>query len=102
MESIEQQIYKKQSYNNAFYSKPTCVLVDMEQFPYTRYYRGKVDSKIPILYNREAGWSPLASARQELTDIPPHEFCWEKACSFIKPCVASGKREPTPYYYMSS
>jgi len=40
------------------------ILTDVNEFPYRRFFRGKIDSDMPHIWDREAGFSPLSTSLQ--------------------------------------
>ena len=40
------------------------VQTDVNEFPYRRFFRGKIDSDIPHVWEREAGFSPISTTLQ--------------------------------------
>ena len=65
-------------------------LTDMDNFPYTRFYRGVYNSTMPIVIEREAGWRPIykncyiPNKCENPIEYPNH--CFESACSVVYPC----------------
>lgn len=60
VENIRYQIGIKKETNPYWSSSKTNknVITDYDTFPYTRYFRGDIESDIPIISEREAGWRP--------------------------------------------
>jgi len=66
------------------------VVTDYDTVPYPRWYRGQVQSDVPIVAEREAGWRPQRNNCYKLKCKPPDEeypnHCFEAACSTVFPC----------------
>ena len=60
VKNIHDQIQKKKQSNPYFATtkQSKSVITDYDTFPYPRYFRGKAESSLPIVAEREAGWRP--------------------------------------------
>ena len=58
--NIQEQIKNKKQPNPYFATtkQAKSVITDYDTFPYPRYFRGKPESSLPIVAEREAGWRP--------------------------------------------
>ena len=58
--NIQEQIKNKKQPNPYFATtkQSKSVITDYDTFPYPRYFRGKPESSLPIVAEREAGWRP--------------------------------------------
>lgn len=70
-------------------------LTDMDHFPYTRFYRGEINSSEPVVIDREAGWHPrrncYANPKGYSTvpcDRTGHRknICFQGGCTATLPC----------------
>lgn len=93
---IQKMISSKQG-SAPFYSSGPTVITDMDNFPYKRYYRGRHDSDVPIIMDREAGWrqrcennyAPVLPALEVF--YPNH--CFQTATSTVYPCMPEYQRK---------
>ena len=60
VKNIHDEIKKKKQSNPYFATtkQSKSVITDYDTFPYPRYFRGKAESSLPIVAEREAGWRP--------------------------------------------
>lgn len=73
------------------------VVTDFDHFPYTRFYRGQVDSHQPVVIEREAGWRPVQNSCYSYHGCsttcrlraPYPRHCFEAPCSTVYPCYPS-------------
>lgn len=91
--TVRNQIQMKKGFNPYYSTSEDAgtTITDMDHFPYTRFYRGKYNSNIPIVFEREAGWRPLRQSCYSMNNckIPEQEtpnHCFEGACSVVFPC----------------
>lgn len=96
---ISQEIEKKKSYtpilatSTLLYKTKT----DMDQFPYQRFFRGKMYSDKPHIHEREAGFRLLDTKGYQQSCStptyiePPYSTCFQNPCSTVLPC-----RKPPP------
>lgn len=92
IQNIKNQIQYKLDYNKPFYvfdDTARFVVTDMDHFPYKRFFRGIYDSDMPVVFEREAGYSQLRNwCYQSLRDpkVDKAKYCWEGPCSVTYPC----------------
>jgi hypothetical protein len=92
--NIMEQIAKKRDLSKPYMSTEktqSLVLTDFDHFPYTRWWRGNIDSSRPIVAEREAGWRPRQDAcYQNMPNrpepLPLVDWCFETPCSTVFPC----------------
>jgi hypothetical protein len=91
---IKAQIDKKLNYNTAYFGRTNTVqnvVTDMDNFPYNRFYRGRYDSDLPIVFDREAGWRPLNNScyRPVYSYVQPNypDHCFQASCDIVYPCI---------------
>lgn len=91
-ENIQNRIKQKKSYF-PYYADMTSgslTLTDFDHFPYTRWWRGKAKSNVPIIAEREAGWRPrnddCYKNIKELKEVKIKDICFQPACSTVYPC----------------
>ena len=62
----------------------------MDNFPYSRFFRGEFESTRPVVFEREAGWRKKENNCYKVQDpIKPvnhNKLCFEAACSTVYPC----------------
>jgi len=90
---IEEQILKKTTSPSVYYPSSQDIYrvrTDMNEFPYRRFFRGRPTVSYPIVWEREAGYSPIVSVKS----IPKHYVpeatsggvCFQTPCTTILPC----------------
>lgn len=98
---IQEMIKKKQS-SYPYYATVKDVkstLTDMDQFPYTRWFRGVADVSVPIVAEREAGYRPRhdncynfnLNKAEIKSQSPPLIF--EGPCSVVFPKFKEGNEK---------
>ena len=89
---IHEQIRRKNMY--VPYVCPSSVFrrveTDINEWPYGRQFRGRIDSTIPIVWGREAGYAAWATSTASFPRPSPSEtltgLCFQIPCSTILPC----------------
>jgi len=92
---VRDMINQKKCLDKPFFATSqniTGVVTDYDHFPYTRWYRGRYLSEVPIVAEREAGYRTRHDAcyginkccSSDLEDKP--NVCFQDACSTIFPC----------------
>tara|TARA_B100001115_G_C15509979_1_gene241600 strand:+ start:50 stop:553 length:504 start_codon:yes stop_codon:yes gene_type:complete len=90
---IRDQIRKKTNYEFPYYTNTNAVeniVSDRNEFPYPRYYRGRADINVPIVYEREAGYrmaKPFKFHFKSNFDAKPR-MCFQYPCTVDFPCRA--------------
>jgi len=91
---IRYQISRKNNLEYPYYATENMaknILTDMDHFPYKRYFRSVYHQSDPRIMDREAGYSTRIDDCYKYLSIPdvkPHKFCWQNACTSVKPCKA--------------
>jgi hypothetical protein len=104
MDHIQQAIYAKNNSTTPRFGTVTELqknITDMDHFPYTRFYRGRVGDPNPVIIDREFGWHPTEncytkpSGYAKIDDnckvpsaYPNH--CFQGACTVTYPCHPKG------------
>ena len=96
MPNVDQLIKMKQQ-SSPFMSAGPTIVVDNDTMPYSRFYRGRFDSPIPVIFGREAGWK----ARCDQNYIPLREpaelfypnHCFQSAATTVYPCMPEYQRK---------
>lgn len=73
------------------------VTTDVDEWPYTRYFRGSPTSPDPRVYDREAGWRRIRTDQGFLVlsqPDPPVKYCFQPPCNTIFPCVPNKPQMP--------
>lgn len=88
-EVIYQQIQKKKNFC-PYTPNPYSIFevqTDVNEFPYRRFFRGKIDSDQPHIWDREAGFSPIITQLdQSQTMNSPTLLLAEASTPFQVPC----------------
>jgi hypothetical protein len=89
--SVRQQIFLKKGHLPYFGTKNCAesVITDMDNFPYTRFFRGVYYSPDPVVFEREAGWRPQRNSCYKgscYSESPYPNHCFESPCSTVYPC----------------
>jgi len=92
MEIIQKEIKKKNSFT-PYFPDPNLLFnikTDINQFPYPRFFRGKINSSIPHFWDREAGYSPIINNNStplysSSLLIAPKDANFQPPCSTILP-----------------
>jgi len=89
---LQDQILQKQSCDAAYFPNPQWIYAsptDINEFPYRRFYRGRIDDANPTVYARTAGYAPLSPVLKEpppaIVKADP-QTCFQNACSTVLPC----------------
>jgi len=61
-------------------------ITDMNDFPYTGYFRGVYWDSNPIIFDREAGWSNVIPKDKKVCKGIKPVNCWQIPCSTTLPC----------------
>jgi hypothetical protein len=63
---------------------------DKDVFPYSKYFKGEVNSDEPIIDERIAGWTPrdttVIKDVKTNSDILKKSICFQVPCSTVFPC----------------
>ena len=100
---IQDQIRKKTDYAFPYYTNTNAVkniITDRNEFPYPRFYRGRANINIPIVYEREAGYrlvKPFKFHFKSNFDATPR-MCFQYPCTVDFPCRAPVPLEPNAYW----
>ncbi len=96
MPNLRQLVQFKQGDKPYMSSGPTLV-VDNDSVPYTRFYRGRFDSDIPIIFPRDAGWKPRCDQNYVPIRQPAEIFypnhCFQTAATTTYPCMPEYQRK---------
>jgi len=92
METIKLEIEKKKQ-SQPYYPDPQLIFqvkTDINEWPYQRYFRGKKDSDRPVVWEREAGYSPILTSINTKNQVNENTLfancCFQIPCSTILPC----------------
>jgi len=99
---VHREIIKKKSAypyfpeNNLIFQVKT----DVNEFPYRRFFRGKMDEMNPNIWDREAGYSPIKNSIDTTNKVNQSlllgdSTCFQYPCSTILPCI--GDNNTTPF-----
>lgn len=97
MDSNIAKIISLKNQDKPYYSTGTCVITDVDSFPYQRFYRGRYDSEDPIVMDRVAGWRPrcdndyVAVPKKIEVKYPNH--CFQAASTTVYPCKPEYQRK---------
>lgn len=73
------------------------VHTDINQWPYPRFFRGQASSYSPIIFEREAGYSPIDVVPSVLPIYAPvqttPQTCFQVPCTTVFPC-SNSQRKP--------
>ena len=90
-QNIQDHIKQKKSYS-PYYAVATSgnlVLTEFDHFPYTRWWRGKAKSDVPIIAEREAGWTPrhddCYKNKKHIKEVKIKDIHFQPACSTVYP-----------------
>lgn len=68
---------------------------DVNEFPYPRFYRGQALYPQPIVWDREAGISPILKPSPLVYSSPQQDassmYCFEAPCNTTFPCTSNKK-----------
>jgi len=97
---IRDEIKKKNSFNPYFPPNHMIfnIRTDVNEFPYRRFFRGKMDDMNPNVWEREAGYSPIVSSIDVSNKVNQslllgNSTCFQYPCSTIIPCSS----DPTSF-----
>ncbi len=89
---------KYKNSNHPYYSTGPKNKIDMDSFPYTRFYRGIPESNIPIIFDRETGWKERRDYCYNIPQLTEGEdyypnHCFQGAPSTTYPCYSQYLRK---------
>jgi hypothetical protein len=92
-----QQLIKLKNQDRPYQSSGPKVITDMDTFPYPRFYRGRYESEIPVILEREAGWRKRCDNNYvytpERVELPYPNHCFQSAVTTVYPCRPEYERK---------
>jgi hypothetical protein len=99
MSTVNEEIVRRQIFEKMYSSHPYfppssdifSVVTDVNELPYRRFFRGRPESDVPIVWEREAGYSPVHVEKSQPTRVAQTYSggtCFQTPCSTILPCRA--------------
>lgn len=92
-EILQKQIHMKTNMDMPYFCPNTIyrqIKTDINEFPYRRFFRGKVNVSYPSIYGRDAGYSPIENSPAFVSRPPPEtnltNLCFQLPCSTVLPC----------------
>jgi hypothetical protein len=91
---IQNEINRKKYSNGPYYPNNNLIYsvrTDVNEFPYKRFFRGKMNDLNPNVWEREAGYSPIISKIDTINKVDQSlllgpNTCFQVPCSTIFPC----------------
>lgn len=99
---VQMQIQQMLTQESGYFPHPKFLeetRTDVNEWPYTRYFRGKPQSDIPFFWEREAGYQkilpdkPVPMYEPLLQEPDTKGGCFQSACNTIFPCYYGKKIE---------
>jgi hypothetical protein len=94
---VQREIQKKLNSFHPYYPTTQSIFhikTDMNTFPYQRFFRGQRDSYHPIVWDREAGFSPIIANLDTQNLVSPaletkSTTCFQIPCTTVLPCISN-------------